>query len=551
MTAWAIIAAGSTAQAKRYAANRGLGPCLFFSKRDLVADPRGFRRQLQAGGVEVLAVHSGSWKRQRSPQVFQAALALAPVRRRLIVDDESGTEHEVDGRQLWLELSRAPGGLARGLGIAAREVAAFQRTRRTPHRVDRPARERDFRTVLAIWNGLEGNDVGGAATHIAGILGGFRNLGLPVGLVTTEPPPAQLTPLIDELEMVSSPPPGARLTHDLQELATNRLVEEAAMRLARRLRRPLIYQRNRQFLWAGARVAEQASAPLVLEWNNSEVWTRVTYESQRLMTKMLDPLAEAIERYMLQASDLTAAVSAQAAEMALARGADPARVAVVPNGVNVEQIGALAAETNGSRAGLNPIVGWAGAFCQWHGTEVLVRSLALLPPDVRLLLIGDGERRSECERIARELGVSDRVELPGALAHDETMRRLAQCDVLASPHVEIPHQRFFGSPTKLFEYMALGRPIVASRIEQLGELLEDGVTARLVPPGEERELARAIYWILSSRDRGAGLASAARRQATHHTWDQRAGSILAQLRAKPAAQRAPTARGRQLALARR
>ena len=127
------------------------------------------------------------------------------------------------------------------------------------------------------------------------------------------------------------------------------------------------------------------------------------------------------------------------------------------------------------------------------------------------------------------------------MPHDEAIRRLAECDVLVSPHVEIPNQRFFGSPTKLFEYMAIGRPIVASRLEQLGDVLEDGATARLVTPGDERELALAIDQVLGSPDRGQALGRAARREAERHTWDRRARAIMDRL--DLAAPVTPAARG--------
>jgi glycosyltransferase involved in cell wall biosynthesis len=240
-----------------------------------------------------------------------------------------------------------------------------------------------------------------------------------------------------------------------------------------------------------------------------------------------------MERYILQMSHLTVAVSDLAAGMALAAGGSPDRVAVIPNGVNTDVIGRFVSESGGTAPGGQPIIGWVGSFCSWHGADVLVRSLPFISPAARLLLIGDGEYRAACESIARELGVSERVEMTGGLPHDEAIRRLARCDVLASPHVEIPNERFFGSPTKLFEYMAIGRPIVASHLEQLGEVLEDGVTARLVPPGDERELALAITQVLSSPDRGQALGLAARREARRHRWDRRAQAILDRLRLNP------------------
>jgi glycosyltransferase involved in cell wall biosynthesis len=175
-----------------------------------------------------------------------------------------------------------------------------------------------------------------------------------------------------------------------------------------------------------------------------------------------------------------------------------------------------------------PRIGWVGSFGSWHGAEVLVRALRELPDGVGAVLVGDGPRRESCRRLAEELGVASRIEWTGALAHRDAVGRLAACDVLASPHVPLEGgEPFFGSPTKLFEYMAIGRPIVASRLEQIGEVLEDGRTGRLVRPGEPGELAQAIREVLAMPGRGRTLGEAARREAlAHHTWHHRAVEIL-------------------------
>ena len=536
---WAVIGATSREDAERYSDERGLTRPLIRSKADVLADPLAFRRELLSTRTEVLAVHSRAWRRQRSSEFFECVLALSPVRRRLIVDGETGSEYELGRADLAARLAHAPADVIQGLGMAARELAAFRAARRKPPPRRGPGRRTDPDAVIAIWHGLQTADVGGAATHIAGILGGFRALGLRIGMVTTEPPPAQIAPVLDDVEVVSPLPPGARLTTDIEGLALNRVIRDAATSLGRGLGPSIVYQRHRQLLWAGAHVSRTICAPLILEWNNSEVWFRATYDTRRI-GKLVTPIVQDVERYMLRAADLTAAVSSPAADMAVAAGADAERVAVVPNGVDIAEIDRQVRATGGGTAG-QAVIGWVGAFCQWHGTEVLVRALSLLSSDARVLMIGDGERRATCEMIARDLGVADRLELTGPLPHSEAIRRLAECDVLVSPHVEIPNQRFFGSPTKLFEYMAIGRPIVASRLEQLGDVLQDGATARLVTPGDERELALAIDQVLGTPDRGQALGRAARREAERHTWDRRARAIMDRL--DLAAPVTPAARG--------
>jgi len=301
------------------------------------------------------------------------------------------------------------------------------------------------------------------------------------------------------------------------------------MRLARRLGPSFVYQRHTSFLLAGTRVARACGVPLILEWNASAVWTRMRWEPHLPIERILTPLAVSWERQAAKAADLVVAVSESAAQMALRMGAPAERVLIVPNGVDVEKV-RPAPEGEGRRQFDGPVLGWVGSFGPWHGAEVLVRALSLLPGEIRLVMVGDGARRAACQSLARSLGVEDRILWVGAVPHGTALDYLRSCDILVSPHVPLPDTPFFGSPTKLFEYMALGKPIVASRLEQLGEILEDGRTARLVQPGDAEALRDGILDVLRTPDRGRRLGQEARWRAEHrHTWGHRAAAILDRL----------------------
>ncbi|MCD6309548.1 MAG: glycosyltransferase, partial [Candidatus Eremiobacteraeota bacterium] len=87
--------------------------------------------------------------------------------------------------------------------------------------------------------------------------------------------------------------------------------------------------------------------------------------------------------------------------------------------------------------------------------------------------------------------------------------------------------RFFGSPTKLFEYMATGRGIVASKLEQIGEILEDGKTALMVTPGDAKELASALVRMLSDKELRDSLGKSARREVmTKYTWKENVRRVI-------------------------
>src|SRR5262249_40643845 len=163
-----------------------------------------------------------------------------------------------------------------------------------------------------------------------------------------------------------------------------------------------------------------------------------------------------------------------------------------------------------------------------HGVKLLPELIDAVP-GARWLLIGDGglmrEVRSEIER----RGLSDRTLLSGVVEHRRALELLACCDVCVSPHVPNPDGTpFFGSPTKIFEYMGLGKPIVASDLNQIGEVIEHERSGLLCPPGDVEAAAAAVRRLLDDaslrRQLGAG---ALERASVQYTWAAHMQRVLA------------------------
>jgi glycosyltransferase involved in cell wall biosynthesis len=129
-------------------------------------------------------------------------------------------------------------------------------------------------------------------------------------------------------------------------------------------------------------------------------------------------------------------------------------------------------------------------------------------------------------------GVRAQAVLAGVVAQQDGPAYLAACDVLVSPHVRNPDGTpFFGSPTKLFEYMAMGRGIVASRLDQIGEVLRHEETALLVEPGDAPALADALARLVADEALCRRLGEAARRDVlASHTWSAHTRRIVEALR---------------------
>jgi glycosyltransferase involved in cell wall biosynthesis len=140
-----------------------------------------------------------------------------------------------------------------------------------------------------------------------------------------------------------------------------------------------------------------------------------------------------------------------------------------------------------------------------HGVllEAVARMAAAGAP-VTATIVGDGPRRAALERLADELGIADRVRFAGRVGQDDIWRYYEAADVFCLPSF------FEGIPVVLLEAMAFGVPIVASRITGIPELVEDGRSGVLLPPGRPDLLAAALQSLLADPDRRAGLAGRAR-----------------------------------------
>jgi glycosyltransferase involved in cell wall biosynthesis len=179
-----------------------------------------------------------------------------------------------------------------------------------------------------------------------------------------------------------------------------------------------------------------------------------------------------------------------------------------------------------------PLVAYAGHLYPWKGVDVFVEALASAP-DVDGLVIGGHPAENDLQRVrllAASHGVADRVTFTGHLPPSEVISRLSEASVLVLPNTASSISERYTSPLKLFEYLALGRAIVASDFPAIREVLTDNVTALLVPPGDARAMAEAINRIARDEALATRLADAAHALAPQYTWESRAERLESALR---------------------
>lgn len=175
-------------------------------------------------------------------------------------------------------------------------------------------------------------------------------------------------------------------------------------------------------------------------------------------------------------------------------------------------------------AAAEPIVGYAGHLYAWKGVDVLLEALARTP-NVRGLIVGGHESEADLPRVrarAHDLGIADRVEFTGLVAPPLVAAQLARANMLILPNLPTAISTAFTSPLKLFEYMAAGRPIIASDLPAIREVLQDEVNALLVGAGDADALAAAIRRLAGDAGLATRLARAAYEAVSGYTWDRRA-----------------------------
>jgi glycosyltransferase involved in cell wall biosynthesis len=285
----------------------------------------------------------------------------------------------------------------------------------------------------------------------------------------------------------------------------------ALRRVARRVRPAVVHAH-----WVlpngplGALVAAGLRVPLVISLHGSDVYLPERHRWLRGAAAWTFSRAAAIT-----------ACSGDLARRAVALGAPPERLAVIPYGADRETFRpAEAGERERVRAAWGVSAGEAlilavGRLVRKKGFDVLVRALPQVAAEagpVRLLIAGQGDLRGELGQLAAALGVEARVSFAGAVERDRLPALFRACDVLAVPSVHDERGNVDGLPNVVLEGMASGAAIVASDVAGIPQVILPGETGLLVPEQDPAALAGALARLLRQPELRARLGAAARRR---------------------------------------
>jgi glycosyltransferase involved in cell wall biosynthesis len=397
--------------------------------------------------------------------------------------------------------------------------------------------DRVFYLNANLWFGLK---AGGSVGHLAGVVNGFAAGGRSVDLVSATDP-ILLRPEVHYERLTPPRAFGVPL-----ELNFFRFQSRVVSTLARRHTRGygFLYQRMSVLNYAGVVLSRRLGLPLVLEYNGSEVWAARHWGRPLRYER----LAQEAEDVSLHHAHVVVTVSEVLRDALIKRGVEPARF-------GPDELLALR-----RRHGISPdavVATFIGTFGHWHGVDVLARVIARLVQEdegwlrerrLHFMLVGDGLRMAEVRELLRDPAIAPYVTLTGLVPQADGPLHLAAADLLLSPHVPNPDGTpFFGSPTKLFEYMASGRPIVASDLDQIGAVLTPALEAAELPtgappvadphvavlatPGDEETLLEGIRFLVERPDWRLVLGQNARtRVLDRYTWHHHVEAIIDRIR---------------------
>lgn len=359
--------------------------------------------------------------------------------------------------------------------------------------------------------GIDPQGTKGASIHLRAITLALSDQGHQVQLLSPKNPPPQGHPAKPLLIGGSSP------AEKTSKLLKRWLVEKGFNDAVARELRPLIYnayicepalkeltenppqaiiERLSLFSHVGLDLAQALNIPLIVEAN-----APLAHEASTYRNLQLGSLAREIEQKVLRQADAVVVVSRELGDRFAQEGVNPDRIHVVPNGADLSLFENLpSAEDCRKALNLNDqlVIGFAGSLKVWHGVDLLISAFGQLQaqhPHTHLLIVGSGPEEVRLQAMTEEMGLTGAVTFTGAVAHAEVPRHLKAMDIAVAPFRRT--KDFYFSPIKLFEYMAAGSCVVASRLGQITDVIEEGVDGRLFEPDDENDLVSVLVEVMN------------------------------------------------------
>jgi glycosyltransferase involved in cell wall biosynthesis len=335
--------------------------------------------------------------------------------------------------------------------------------------------------------------------HIAELIAAFGALGHQVEVVA---PNGTGGPAGAMSRLTSLVPRRQTWAYELLELAYNAVGLWALARKARAFRPDFIYERYTLYTCCGLLIAKAFGIPFILEVN-----APLTLERSPLMFRRL---ARWLERWLCSTATRTIVVSGQMAAFFRSEGVPKDRLTVMPNGVDPRSFDPdISGDEVRTRYGIGDkiVVGFVGWSRSWHNLRFAVEAFAddgLAERGGHLLIVGDGPAHGELVSLVNQRALRSHVTFTGAVPRQDVAKHIAAMDVTIQPGATP-----YASPIKLFEYMAMGRAILAVAQPNIEEVLRDGENALLFPASDQPAFSKALARLIEDAGLRTRLGQAA------------------------------------------
>jgi len=365
---------------------------------------------------------------------------------------------------------------------------------------------------------------GAEGIHVAAMVEAFRSLGHEVKVAAVIGDQTNTTTSRTRAleRLVRSTP---HFAYEVLELAYNVVGYRMLTRHFNGWKPDILYERYTLFNFAGLATARRKGIPLVLEVNAPLAYERATYEHLALQR-----LAQQCERSVCSKSNLVVVVSTPLKDYLLTQKVPASHVVVLPNGVDPEIFypDPVAGREVRCRYGIPleaVVVGFAGILRPWHGVELLFEAIAQMREGrdkLHMLIVGDGPSRQQLEQLATARGIQDLVTITGRVPHRDIPRYLNAFDIGVS--LRAP---FYASPMKVLEYMATGIAVVAPRMPNLQDLINEDQNGMLFRAEEIGNLITVLSSLLQDSQKRRRLGQRAHADIlANRTWRHNAERIL-------------------------
>ncbi len=367
------------------------------------------------------------------------------------------------------------------------------------------------------------------AVHVQGIARGMEACGHEVRIVS--PPGVRLSVHEQKKGVVRSIAGNvSQPVFECLELAHNLVALALLAKAKKEFGCDLIYERY-AFLGLAAALASRAwKVPLALEVN----YTSASDLAVRTRSRLLQPLTGYCERIVFGSASTLLPVSTALARELEARGCAKNSIHVSPNAVDLSYFrpGSGEGREQGRETFRHPpdvVIGFVGSFAPWHRVDLLMDACRAVATAVRvnlgLMLVGEGGNRRELEARAGRVPENLEVVFPGFVPHNRLPGYIASMDIAV-----MPHSNDYGSPMKVFEYMAMERPVIAPGLGPLRDVVDHGREGFLFTPGNREELSALLLRLIKDPLARREMGRRARlRVERDHNWKNRCERILGAL----------------------